>query len=233
MSEAVLLKAIEAGQVGGAALDVFEEEPLVAEHPLRKSKRVILTPHLGASTAEAQESVGIEIAEAIRDYLTEGAVRNAVNIPSVDARTMAKLRPQIEFGFRLGRLLSQIAPPRCDRLTISYAGKIGEEDTTPITRSILKGFLFGAGDRGGVCGDADSRRAGLVGICASAGTELADGGLEPGRSGKYRGGDTVGLGGGLFGIFGGGDDRPLASQVGADEYGEFVCVADSTGGGGE
>ena len=145
VSEAVLLKAIEAGQVGGAALDVFEEEPLVAEHPLRKSKRVILTPHLGASTAEAQESVGIEIAEAIRDYLTEGAVRNAVNIPSVDARTMAKLRPQIEFGFRLGRLLSQIAPPRCDRLTISYAGKIGEEDTTPITRSILKGFLFGAG----------------------------------------------------------------------------------------
>ena len=68
VGEAVLLKAIEAGQVGGAALDVFEEEPLAADHPLRKNKKVILTPHLGASTAEAQESVGIEIAEAIRDY---------------------------------------------------------------------------------------------------------------------------------------------------------------------
>ncbi|NDD82361.1 MAG: ACT domain-containing protein [Verrucomicrobia bacterium] len=135
IGETVLLKAIEAGQIGGAALDVYEEEPLAADHPLRKAKKVILTPHLGASTAEAQESVGIEIAEAIRDYLTEGAVRNAVNIPSVDARTMAKLRPQIDFGFRLGRLLSQIAPARCDRLS----------ETTPITRSILKGFLYGAG----------------------------------------------------------------------------------------
>lgn len=145
VAEEVVLKAVEAGQIGGAALDVFEEEPLAANHPLRKAKGIILTPHLGASTAEAQESVGIEIAEAIRDYLTEGAVRNAVNIPSVDARTMAKLRPQIDFGFRLGRLLSQIAPARCDRLSISYAGKIGEEETTPITRSILKGFLYGAG----------------------------------------------------------------------------------------
>ncbi|MCX6934916.1 MAG: phosphoglycerate dehydrogenase [Verrucomicrobia bacterium] len=145
VAEKVLIQAMESGQVGGAALDVFEDEPLAADHPLRKQKKLILTPHLGASTAEAQESVGIEIAEAIRDYLTEGAVRNAVNVPSVDARTMAKLRPQIEFGYRLGRLLSQIAPARCDRLTITYAGKIGDEDTTPLTRSILKGFLYGAG----------------------------------------------------------------------------------------
>ena len=82
------MAALQSGQVAAAGLDVFEEEPLAADHPLRKLPNVVLTPHLGASTKEAQESVGIEVAEALAEVLKGGVVRNAVNMPSVDAHTL-------------------------------------------------------------------------------------------------------------------------------------------------
>ena len=133
------------GHVAGAALDVFETEPLPADSPLRKISNLVLTPHLGASTAEAQESVGIEIAQSIRAALLEGTIRNAVNMPTLDAKTLALIGPHLRFGEKLGRFLSQLAPERVDLLNINYSGKVNEVDTTAITRAVLKGFLQSAG----------------------------------------------------------------------------------------
>jgi D-3-phosphoglycerate dehydrogenase len=145
IDETALANALQNGHVAAAALDVFEIEPLPGDSPLRSAPNLILTPHLGASTAEAQESVGIEIAQSIRAALLEGTIRNAVNMPNLDAKTLAIIGPHLRFGEKLGRFLSQIAPKRVDTLNINYSGKVNEVDTTAITRSILKGFLQMAG----------------------------------------------------------------------------------------
>lgn len=147
VNEADLVEAIKSGQVAGAALDVYETEPLPVDDPLRALPQVIMTPHLGASTDEAQENVGIEVAEAIEDYLLNGAVRNAVNLPNLDAKTYTIVKPYIELGLRLGRLLAQISPKRNERVEITYGGKATEVPADPITRSILKGFLESAGGK--------------------------------------------------------------------------------------
>jgi D-3-phosphoglycerate dehydrogenase len=147
IDENALMDGLRSGQVAAAALDVFEQEPLPADSPLRETPNLILTPHLGASTAEAQESVGIEIAQAIRAALLEGTIRNAVNMPNLDAKTLAVIGPHLHFGEKLGRFLSQIAPRRVETLNINYSGKVNEVDTTAITRAVLKGFLQQAGGR--------------------------------------------------------------------------------------
>jgi D-3-phosphoglycerate dehydrogenase len=145
IDENALVEALQDGHVACAALDVFEIEPLPADSPLRGAPNLVLTPHLGASTAEAQESVGIEIAHSIRAALLEGTIRNAVNMPSLDAKTLAIVGPHLRFGEKLGRFLSQLAPKRAETLNINYSGKVNEVDTTAITRSVLKGFLQIAG----------------------------------------------------------------------------------------
>ncbi len=145
IDETALANALQDRHVAAAALDVFEREPLPNDSALRSAPNLILTPHLGASTAEAQESVGIEIAQSIRAALLEGTIRNAVNMPNLDARTLAIVGPHLRFGEKLGRFLSQIAPKRVDTLNVNYSGKVNEVDTTAITRSILKGFLQLAG----------------------------------------------------------------------------------------
>src|ERR1043166_3857297 len=145
IDEAALLKALRDGHVAGAALDVFETEPLPADSPLRSTPNLVLTPHLGASTAEAQESVGIEIAQSIRAALLEGTIRSAVNMPNLDAKTLSIIGPHLRFGEKLGKFMSQIAPKRADSLNINYSGKVNEVDTTAITRAVLKGFLQAAG----------------------------------------------------------------------------------------
>jgi D-3-phosphoglycerate dehydrogenase len=145
IDEAALAQALRDGQVAGAALDVFEVEPLPVDSPLRDAPNIVLTPHLGASTAEAQESVGIEIAQSIRAVLLEGTIRNAVNMPNLDAKTLAIIGPHLRFGEKLGKFLSQIAPKRTESLNINYSGKVNEVDTTAITRAVLKGFLQVAG----------------------------------------------------------------------------------------
>jgi D-3-phosphoglycerate dehydrogenase len=142
VDEAALFDGLKSGQVGGAALDVYEVEPPPADFPLRELPNVVLTPHLGASTAEAQENVGIEIAQAIRAALLNGEVRNAVNMPSIDAKTLEIIGPYLLLGEKLGRLLSQIAPKRCERLNINYSGKVAEVDTAAVTRAVLKGYLL-------------------------------------------------------------------------------------------
>jgi D-3-phosphoglycerate dehydrogenase len=137
-----LLAALESGKVAGAALDVFATEPLPAEHPFRKHSGITLTPHLGASTQEAQEKCGIEVAEVVAGYLLTGEVRNAVNLPYLDAKTYEQVRPYLTLGEKLGKLLAQLAPAHVDRLHITYGGKAQElPNIDPITRAILLGFL--------------------------------------------------------------------------------------------
>jgi D-3-phosphoglycerate dehydrogenase len=145
IDEAALVEALKTKHVAAAALDVFETEPLPAESPLRGLTNLIFTPHLGASTAEAQEGVGIEVAEQIRAALLSGEIRNAVNMPSIDAKTLAVVGPHIALGEKLGLFLSQVAAKRVESLNINYSGKINDTDTTPITRSILAAFLRVAG----------------------------------------------------------------------------------------
>ncbi len=145
IDETALANALQDRHVAAAALDVFEIEPLPNDSPLRSAPNLVLTPHLGASTAEAQESVGIEIAQSVRAALLEGTIRNAVNMPNLDAKTLAIIGPHLRFGEKLGRFLSQIAPKRVDNLNVNYSGKVNEVDTTAITRSVLKGFLQMAG----------------------------------------------------------------------------------------
>lgn len=145
VDEIALIAGLESGHVAAAALDVFETEPLPLDSPLRKAPNLVLTPHLGASTVEAQESVGLEIAQSIRAALLEGTIRNAVNFPNLDAKTLAVVGPHLLFGEKLGLFLSQLAPKRVERLNINYSGKVNEVDTTAITRSVLKGFLQHAG----------------------------------------------------------------------------------------
>lgn len=141
IDEAALLAAVNSGKVAAAGLDVFEDEPPGADSELRGHPRILLTPHLGASTIEAQESVGIEIAEAITEALSGGVIRSAVNMPSIDAETLEVLKPYLELGANLGTLLQQISPAQVEKIQVSYWGKIVDLDSNSVTRGILKGYL--------------------------------------------------------------------------------------------
>ncbi len=135
---------LDAGHLGGIALDVFETEPPPADFALFSAKKCVFTPHLGASTAEAQENVGIEVAEQVRDFLVTGEIRNAVNMPNLDSRTLASVGPYLDLANSLGKLLSKIAPAQCDTIRVSYLGAVSELDTELITRMTLTGFLAAA-----------------------------------------------------------------------------------------
>ena len=139
--EADLIAALQSGKVAGAALDVYEAEPLPKDSPLRAIPQLVMTPHLGASTEEAQENVGIEVAEAIGAFLLHGEVRNAVNMPSLDAKAYEAVKPFLMLGEKLGRLVAQVSPKRNEKLVVTYGGKAAEIPTEPVTRAILKGFL--------------------------------------------------------------------------------------------
>ncbi len=137
-----LIAALDSGKVAGAGLDVFIVEPLAAEHPFRQHPGITLTPHLGASTEEAQEKCGIEVAEVITGYLLTGEVRNAVNLPYLDAKTYEQVKPYLILGEKLGKLLAQLAPPQVDRLHVTYGGKAQElPNIDPVTRAVVLGFL--------------------------------------------------------------------------------------------
>jgi D-3-phosphoglycerate dehydrogenase len=142
ISENDLIAALESGKVAGAALDVFSVEPLPADHPFRHQPNLILTPHLGASTEEAQEKCGIEVAEVIAGYLLAGEVRNAVNLPYLDARTYEQVKPYLPLGEALGKLLAQLSPPGGDRIYITYGGHAQKlPNVDPVSRAVLRGFL--------------------------------------------------------------------------------------------
>lgn len=145
VKETDLLAALGTGRVAGAALDVYEREPLPKDSPIRSHPAIIMTPHLGASTHQAQDKVGVEIAETLADFLLHGAVRNAVNLPSLDAKTFEQVKPYLNLGEKLGRLVAQLGPKRNDRLTVTYGGVATEIPTDPVTRAVLTGFLSFAG----------------------------------------------------------------------------------------
>src|SRR4030095_13938980 len=142
INESDLIAALESGKIASAALDVFAREPLAADHTLRTLPNVVLTPHLGASTDEAQEKCGLEVAEVITAYLLTGEVRNAVNLPYIDAKTFEQVQPYLILGEKMGRLLGQLAPPTAKRVYITFGGRARElPNVDPVTRAVLRGFL--------------------------------------------------------------------------------------------
>ncbi len=144
VDEAAAKASIDAGHLAGIALDVYEVEPPPADFPLFSSKKVVFTPHLGASTAEAQENVGIEVAHQVKNFLTSGEIVNAVNMPNLDSRTLESVGPYLALADSLGKLLSKIAPAQCDGIRVSYLGPVSELDTELVTRKVLTGYLSAA-----------------------------------------------------------------------------------------
>lgn len=147
IDEQALLEALGDGRVGGAGLDVFTEEPPRADHPLVKHPRVVCTPHLGASTEQAQVNVAVAVAEQVRDFLLHDVVRNAVNLPSVPARVLARIRPYVLLAEKLGRFQGQLCPGAIDEIEIEYAGEVAEFDVATLTIAVLKGLLESVTER--------------------------------------------------------------------------------------
>lgn len=141
IEEAALIEALQSGKVAAAGLDVYEDEPPPADSPLRGIPNLVLTPHLGASTIEAQENVGIDVAKQMIDALKGGMVMNALNMPSVDPKVLEKLGPYITLGEKVGTFAQQLAPESVEKITIRYYGKITELDTLPLTNAVQRGFL--------------------------------------------------------------------------------------------
>ncbi len=140
IDENALAKAIEAGIVQGAAIDVFEKEP-PGDNPLLRLEKIIVTPHLGASTEEAQINVSIDIARQVRDALLGGGIRNAVNFPCVEAQLLNLLRPFINLTEKLGALQTQISEGHIKEVKVRYVGDILGADTQPLTVALIKGML--------------------------------------------------------------------------------------------
>jgi D-3-phosphoglycerate dehydrogenase len=141
IDEQALAEAIEAGKVAGAALDVFAQEPTPADNRLLALDQVITTPHLGASTQEAQLGVATMIAEQVLDYLKSGAVGGAVNVPAVSAELLAAIGPYITLGEKLGLFQGLVFGHDLRVVDIEYSGEVAEHDVGPITHAILAGLL--------------------------------------------------------------------------------------------
>jgi D-3-phosphoglycerate dehydrogenase len=141
VDEEALLEALESGQVGAAGLDVFVEEPPGKGHPLVAHPNVICTPHLGASTEQAQINVAVAVAEQLRDFLLDGEVRNSINVPTVSPEQMAEVGPYLELGEKLGRFQGQLAQGRVDVVEVEYSGEVAELKVAAITIAVLKGIL--------------------------------------------------------------------------------------------
>src|SRR4029079_6649045 len=125
--------ALAAGTIAGAGIDVFSVEPIAADNPLVKAPNVILTPHLAASTVEAQENVAVEAARLIADFLLKGQVANAVNMASVDPKELAEVRPFVDLARRLGLLHAQLAHGAIRKATLTYKGELASKKTRLLT----------------------------------------------------------------------------------------------------
>jgi D-3-phosphoglycerate dehydrogenase len=144
VNEADLIDGLNSDKIAGAAIDVFEEEPPPKDNPLLKHERVICTPHLGASTAEAQVNVAVQVAEQIRDYLLTGEIRNGVNCPSISSEMVKVLSPYLKLCDKLGSFQGQIHRENhaeIKKLTISYSGAVTDYDTGALTSALVHGFL--------------------------------------------------------------------------------------------
>jgi D-3-phosphoglycerate dehydrogenase len=142
VDEAALAEAVTAGTIAGAALDVYAKEPLAADSPLRSvCERLILTPHLGASTEEAQENVAIDVAEQIRDVLLGLPARSAVNIPGLSSEVMEQLKPHLQLAETLAQLVSQLGGGAVSELEVRLQGDFAEHPAQPLVVAALKGLL--------------------------------------------------------------------------------------------
>lgn len=141
IDEAALLAALDSGQVGGAALDVFENEPPAKDDPLVMHPKVVATPHLGASTGEAQLNVAIAVAEQVRDFFIDGTIRNAINVPSLSAEAAGAIAPFVALGEKIGSLHAQLSGCAPSEITIAYNGEIADLDVRPVNAAVLKGLL--------------------------------------------------------------------------------------------
>jgi len=143
IDEAALAKAIEAGKIAGAALDVYEFEPPPKDLSVLKLPQVVVTPHLGASTEEAQIAVAVDVAQSLVDFYKGKGTRNAVNLPLVDAEVLEQIKPSLLLAEKLGLLLAQLLEGQIRQADVQYQGKTAEYETTPITVAFLKGILTG------------------------------------------------------------------------------------------
>lgn len=141
IDEEALVQAIDEGIVEGAAFDVFEKEPPAADHPFLGHPSIVVTPHLGASTVEAQENVAIDVSEQVLHILRNEPFMNAVNMPPIPANLQSKLQPYFELGEKLGSFIAQASEGAVQEITVQYAGELAEVDTQPITRYIMRGVL--------------------------------------------------------------------------------------------
>ena len=141
--EAALVEGLKSGRIGGVALDVFTSEPCT-DSPLFGMPNVLATPHLGASTEEAQAQVAVEGVGLLVDYLTTGAIRHAVNMTPLDAKTLAELRGYLDVGYRLGLLLAQFETANIKGCTLQYRGEVAGKNTKLITASFAAGLLANA-----------------------------------------------------------------------------------------
>ncbi len=164
VDERALAEALTSGQIAGAAVDVYSSEPMTADNPLRNAPNVVLTPHLGASTSEAQDRVGVEMAEQVVMALSGVTPPYAVNAPSVGPETAPKLRPYVELGRRLAMLSRQLAPGAFDGLSLTYAGEIAAGECAPIRTAALAGILEAVTDQrvNAVNADLVARERGLT-----------------------------------------------------------------------
>ena len=141
VDEEALAEGLKSGKIAAAGLDVYESEPLDADSPLRQIPNLNLTPHLGASTKEAQESVGLEIAESITRVLDGGPATNAINMPTVDAVMLESLKPYMALGTKLGTILQQATSSQVETIRITLWGSVNDLDTKPLARAIQLGYL--------------------------------------------------------------------------------------------
>ena len=141
IDEAALKDALDSGQVGGAALDVFATEPPAADHPLFGTPNFICTPHLGASTSEAQVNVAIQVAEQMADYLVSGGITNALNVPSLSAEEAPKLKPYMALAEQLGSLIGQLEGAAIRGVSIESEGAAAGLNQKPIVAAVLAGLM--------------------------------------------------------------------------------------------
>lgn len=141
IDESALAEALQTGRIAAAAVDVFSKEPITPDNPLLKAPNVVLTPHLGASTLEAQENVALEAAQLLADFLLKGQIANAVNMAAVNPAELAEVRPYVDLAYRLGLLHAQMPHGPVRKATLTYKGDLAAKKTKLLTAAFTAGLL--------------------------------------------------------------------------------------------